>query len=410
MYCGQCGKRVLDGMLFCPFCGAPIVIPEQGEPAPHRSPEAERREAGAAGESAPAARPEPEPVVQSKPEPAPEADAGERAAENAGRETEAFAPRGEEAAPAPPRKPSASERPASLYDDFEETGEAEDMYDPEDGGAPEGAGDSSEAGEELDAEVLDPFDEDGEPFAPLEIGAAEPLDEEPPREPPIRRRGPRRSAPPGNGLRANRTFIPVRDVNPGDMFMDHIRPTMDEFDPYDEGNSGEDSARGEESFSFEDAEPEGFVQRHIRGVVGLALLAVLLVVFLVWMMLPAGQRVLASANLAWNAGVYNQLGNQAYEAGQYRQAARDFERAFARDSDNYDYAHSAMVAYYEAGDTEAALAMLKRCIDMDPGNPDPYIELTILYPDPAARPWEVQQLLRQGYERTGEESLNVVGA
>ena len=32
MYCGQCGKKVMDNMLFCPFCGSPIVIPEQDEP------------------------------------------------------------------------------------------------------------------------------------------------------------------------------------------------------------------------------------------------------------------------------------------------------------------------------------------------------------------------------------------
>ena len=33
MFCSQCGKRVLESMLFCPFCGAPIVIPEQSDGA-----------------------------------------------------------------------------------------------------------------------------------------------------------------------------------------------------------------------------------------------------------------------------------------------------------------------------------------------------------------------------------------
>ena len=33
MYCGQCGKKVMENMLFCPFCGAPIVIPDQDAPA-----------------------------------------------------------------------------------------------------------------------------------------------------------------------------------------------------------------------------------------------------------------------------------------------------------------------------------------------------------------------------------------
>lgn len=31
MYCSQCGKKVMDNMLFCPFCGSPIVIPDQEE-------------------------------------------------------------------------------------------------------------------------------------------------------------------------------------------------------------------------------------------------------------------------------------------------------------------------------------------------------------------------------------------
>lgn len=29
MFCSKCGKKVLDSMLFCPFCGAGIVIPDQ---------------------------------------------------------------------------------------------------------------------------------------------------------------------------------------------------------------------------------------------------------------------------------------------------------------------------------------------------------------------------------------------
>ena len=34
MYCSQCGKKVAENMLFCPFCGAPIVIPEQDDVLP----------------------------------------------------------------------------------------------------------------------------------------------------------------------------------------------------------------------------------------------------------------------------------------------------------------------------------------------------------------------------------------
>ena len=32
MFCSQCGRKLREGMLFCPFCGAEIVIPDQDEP------------------------------------------------------------------------------------------------------------------------------------------------------------------------------------------------------------------------------------------------------------------------------------------------------------------------------------------------------------------------------------------
>ena len=31
MYCSHCGKKVGDTMLFCPFCGEAIVIPDQDD-------------------------------------------------------------------------------------------------------------------------------------------------------------------------------------------------------------------------------------------------------------------------------------------------------------------------------------------------------------------------------------------
>ena len=39
MYCSHCGKKVNETMLFCPFCGDPIVIPEQDEEASAGAPE-----------------------------------------------------------------------------------------------------------------------------------------------------------------------------------------------------------------------------------------------------------------------------------------------------------------------------------------------------------------------------------
>ena len=86
-------------------------------------------------------------------------------------------------------------------------------------------------------------------------------------------------------------------------------------------------------------------------------------------------------------------------------AARYYEKALARDPENYEYAHSAMVAYYEADEIESAAAMLKKCIEMDPDNPEPYQEMMILYPDAQTRPWEITELIRLGHQRTGDESL-----
>ena len=64
-----------------------------------------------------------------------------------------------------------------------------------------------------------------------------------------------------------------------------------------------------------------------------------------------------------------------------------------------------MVAYYEADKLENAAAMLKKCVDLDPDNPEPYEELLILYPDAQTRPWDISELIRMGYQRTGAQSL-----
>jgi len=127
----------------------------------------------------------------------------------------------------------------------------------------------------------------------------------------------------------------------------------------------------------------------------------------VWAFSPKGQLVLAKMNLAWTPQVYADLGYEAYMQDSDKLAARYYEKALARDESNYEYAHSAMVAYYEADEIESAAAMLKKCIEMDPDNPEPYHEMMILYPDVKTRPWEVAELIRLGYQRTGDASLKV---
>ena len=54
MFCSQCGKKVNDTMLFCPFCGAALVLPEQDDakPAAPETPLMDESTAPAAEDSA----------------------------------------------------------------------------------------------------------------------------------------------------------------------------------------------------------------------------------------------------------------------------------------------------------------------------------------------------------------------
>ena len=350
MYCGQCGKKVMDNMLFCPFCGAPIVIPDQDVPeAP--APEPVEK---------PVEKPVEQPVEQPASVPAPEKpqslfDAVDRPA-----------PRS-----VPKQVPVEEFEP--LRFDFDE---------PEPSEAPKA-----------------PVEEPQEPAA--DVPAEDAVEDIPAPLPPKRRSMPKR--PENRRNRSANTYIPVKEMDLNDIFMDG-GDQEDEYD-MDDGYSDPYGGRYADSFEYEEPESGSFFQRHIRGIVALILMLILLVVFGAWAISPRGQRVLAQANLAWSAEAYADLGYQAYQSDNDLLAARYYERALSRDPDNYEYAHSAMVAYYEADKLESAAAMLKKCVDLDPDNPEPYEEMLILYPDPETRPWDIKELIRMGYQRTGAEKL-----
>ncbi len=353
MYCGQCGKKVMDTMLFCPFCGAPIVIPDQDEPAapPAQTAQAAKREA--------------EDVAAEKP--------AESAAEQMSEKTIAEAP----------GKEAEKEGPVSLFD--------ADMSEP----AP--------APEEEFVPLRFDFDLPEEPEG--EVKAAELELEDVPEEAPVRpvRSGQTRR-PESIRKRPANTYIPVKDIAPEDIFMDAA--DEDEYDLDDAYDDAYDSGfDDEDDYGYEERDEGGFFHRHIRGFVGLILFIVLLAVCVLWASTEGGQKTLARFNLAWRAEVYAELGYQAYLEDNDLMAARYYEKALSRDEANYEYAHSAMVAYYEAEDIPASAAMLKRCIAMEPDHPEPYQEMLILYPDAATRPWEIRELIRDGYERTGDPSL-----
>ena len=341
MYCGQCGKKVMDNMLFCPFCGAPIVIPDQDAPASSAS------EAG----------------VQ---------------------RTEPVEPRLETGdSPVDPHPEASPEAPVSLFDAADRPVPKQPKQVPK------------EEFEPLRFDFDAPEEEDtpaAEPAPALEPEPAPAVEDIPePPAPPTR--------PENHRNRSANTYIPVKDMDLDDIFMDG----GDEDDEYDvDEDYGEPY---EDDFDYEEPESGSFLQRHIRGIVALILMLILLVVCAAWGISPRGQRVLAQVNLAWSAEAYADLAYEAYQKDSDLLAARYYEKALNREPENYEYAHSAMVAYYEADKLESAAAMLKKCVDLDPDNPEPYEEMLILYPDADTRPWDISELIRMGYQRTGAESL-----
>ena len=328
MFCGRCGKRVLDDMLFCPFCGTAIVIPDQ-EPV---------KAAPEASESAPKA-PDPQPRQSLFTEE--EIRAREEALE-AKQTAEEFVP---------------------LKFDFD-TPETEETI-AENADAPQVA-------------------------AP----AAEPA---PVKKPDLYANRPK-------NLRAHgtNTYVPLRDLDPKDLFMDEPEDAYDA----DGSDSVEAVDDNEADYDFEDKESGGFFRRHVRGMVALILFAVVVLVCVIWGFSADGQLTLAKLNVAWTAQPYAKLGYDAYGAKDYTLSAKYYSRAIALEQDNYEYAHSAMVAEYMADNIDAATVMAKKCIELAPDNAEPYTELKKIYTGKEL-PWDVKELLAQGYARTGDESLNI---
>ena len=380
MYCSHCGKKVGDTMLFCPFCGEPIVIPEQDEPA-DAAPVTE-----APVEAVPAEIGEREPETSS-PLPVPDPDV-ENGFNDAARELLEWTRDREHHTNVWARDESEIEafQPLQLEQDEEPSDDwKEEISRKKEASVPE------KKPPEIQRSDPDPVRLEGKaPRLQSEVKGVKPAGME----------GPGKAA----RKHAN-TLVPPKTMDPDDIFMDGKDGDYDDdLDPYDD--DGDDAFT--EEFAFED-DDGGFFMRHLRGIVGLALFVILLLLFVIYAFSKAGQVSLARANLAWSTEAYITLGNQSYQSGETAYAAQCYERALQRAPDNYGYASSAAMAYFEAGDTEKTAAMLKRCIEIDPAQLDPYIYLLNMYPEAASRPWDVTQLLQQGYKNTGDSRLNVTG-
>lgn len=379
MYCSKCGKKVGDEMLFCPFCGEAIVIPEQDEKeeAPDQWDSAHEDKQTTVEEFERLLK---QTEVESEEEEKEEkSDADDAAAEllqwdSARRDAvDEWARRDEPATP------------------FEPLNLAETAAEGEDWRA-----EITKKKESVQPEKQPPkihHHGDAEPVR-LE-GTAPKLERE-------RAKGKTVTADRKPARKHANTLVPPKTMNPNDIFMDGKTAAYDAYD-----DAPADDAEG--TFDFDVEDDAGFFMRHLRGLVSLALFVILILLFVIYAFSRSGQYTLARANLAWTTEPYSQIGYRSYQDGDYSQAGLYYERALMREPNNYSFASSAAMAYYEAGNTEKSAAMLKRCIEINPTLLEPYIYLLRLYPDASQRPWDVTQLLQQGYQRTGDTRLNVKG-
>lgn len=380
MFCSQCGKKVMENMLFCPFCGSPIVIPDQ-EAQPVEQVKEKVRAA-----------------VQEPKQPVQEQEIAE--------EEEAISAAPAEQEDQGPLNISINWGSDEVVPETDADGESDDDGEPEDISYLF-EDDDDEEDEECEAEEFVPLDLEALEVESIEIVSdhgvnseisellSSQLEEE---EQPKRKlnrsnaKMPARPRPHGNG---KNTYVPVKAFDPDDIFLDG----GDEEDDYDDYE--------DEDYDYEEPEYGGFFARHIRGLVALALFVIVLAILAGWAFSDAGQKSLANANLAWRPSVYESMGYEAYQDGNYVLSAGYYEKALARDISNYSYAYSAGIAYYMAEDITRAADMGKKAVEINPSKADAYHLLLRLYPDAVTRPWDVSSLLQKGYQLTGDAALNV---
>lgn len=330
----------MDTMLFCPFCGSPIVIPEQDE--------AEVREV--------------QPPAKIQPQPKKPAQA-----------------LAEEKASVPP---AVKEEIATEEEDEDD---AYAQFIPLD----------------MNSKLWQPAEEKPSPKENDVSGEVSEILSRQLQEQPVRLKGLKpdlsvahpHGAPKIASRKGSDTFVPQRQFNPDDIFMDSDEDEYEDFEDEDE-------------FEFEDREESSFFIRHIRGFVSLGMFAIVAAVVLGWAFSGAGQQALARAGFAWRAEVYAEVAYEAYQNESYALAGKYYAEAAKREADSYDYANSAGVSYYMANDSLNAEKMARLAISIDPTRADAYEILLRLYPDASLRPLEIQGLIQSGYQLSGSESLN----
>ncbi|MBQ4088545.1 MAG: zinc-ribbon domain-containing protein [Clostridia bacterium] len=241
------------------------------------------------------------------------------------------------------------------------------------------------------------FDEEFDVPEAQENAYARPAEDFAPRRPELTRRAPSLG-------RAN-TYIPKREENmdPDDFFA--VRGQV--LPEYDEEAEERPRRKSRREGEYEDEVPQSFAVRHMRGIVTLLLLALTVAIVLIWANTDAAQYTLAKVDVAWKSEAYARLAEEAYAANDLSAAGYYYSAALQRDADNYNYAVMAANSYIEGGYTAKALEALRTCIGMDPKNADLYAAMIQIQPDTAAISASDRELIRKGYELTGDSRLNI---
>lgn len=197
------------------------------------------------------------------------------------------------------------------------------------------------------------------------------------------------------------TFIPKREasMDPDDFFA--VRgQVLPEYDEEEEAPKRRRTREGD----YEDQAHQSFAVRHMRGIVTLLLLLITAAIVVIWANTDSAQYTLAKADMAWKSSAYERLAEEASQINDLAAAGYYYTAALKRDENNLNYAIMAANSYIEGGYTSKALDAIRKCIEIQPANADLYATLIQLSPEISAAD---KQLIRQGYELTGDSRLNI---
>ena len=203
----------------------------------------------------------------------------------------------------------------------------------------------------------------------------------------------KKSEPVIKSNRAN-TLIPEREAIPADKLF-QVRGQNDDYVPEIERDD-----------DFDDDEKDDFLIRHTRGIVTFLLLMITVMIVVIWSLSDGAQRLFAQKGIALKAEPYAKLGYEAYDAGDFENAA-DYFRNANKHSQSEEYLICLHNCCLETEDPEGAADALRECIGINPYKVDYYLALEGILGGRDKLSEEDRQLFRDGYVFTGDPRLNI---